>query len=252
MSEEDIGKVLMEIYSEGVIKREDLFITTKIWCDEHGDPLNALEKSLRKLQTDYIDLYLIHYPVTYKLDDQGCQMLDVNGLPILEEFDPVGLWKKMENLVLTKKARSIGVSNFGIYNLSQVINSCKIKPAAIQIEVHPYLKQKEILDFCDKNGITVVSFSSLGSHGINETKLVRNDKDILKIAKKHAKSPSQVILSYLVQNNICVIPKSTNPSHLRENTELVELDEEDNKAIDSIKIYHRYVNPTYLGKDAFR
>lgn len=253
-NEKDIGVVLAELFSEGCLGREDVFVTSKMWCTQHRDPEKALDNSLRNLGLKYLDLYLIHYPVTLKTDENGDEVLDESGNRVIEEFDAVGLWRKMEDLLTTGKVRSVGVSNFGVHNLGKVLESCRTKPAAVQFEVHPYLKQKELLRLCRDNGILAISFSSLGSaEGYSKgAPSLRKDETITNIGKKYGKSVPQVILSYLVQQGIAVIPKSKDPEHLRENSELFVLKEEDMRDIDNIGICHRFVKPDYLGKDAFK
>lgn len=253
-NEKDIGATLSELFAEGSLKREDVFITSKLWCTQHRDPERALDNTLRDLGLSYIDLYLIHYPVTYRANENCSEVLDEKRHPVIEEFDALGLWRKMEGLVATKKVRSIGVSNFGVHNLGKVIRNCTIKPAAAQFELHPYLKQKDLVKMCRENDIQITSFSSLGSaegYSVGAPSL-RNDETIASIAKKHGKSTSQVILSYLIQQDIAIIPKSTDPAHMRENCELFELPEEDMRAIDDISICYRFVKPSYLGDDAFK
>ncbi|KAL0265650.1 UNVERIFIED_CONTAM: hypothetical protein PYX00_011364 [Menopon gallinae] len=253
-NEQDIGAALAELFSEGCVRREDVFVTSKMWCTQHRDPEKALDSSLRRLGLKYLDLYLIHYPVTIKTDENGDEVLDESGKQVIEEFDAVGLWRKMEDLLATGKVRSIGVSNFGVHNLGKVLGSCSTRPAAAQFEVHPYLKQKELLRLCRENGILAISFSSLGSaEGYSkDAPSLRKDETITSIGKRYGKSVPQVILSYLVQQDIAVIPKSKDPNHQRENRELFELKEEDIREIDNISICHRFVKPEYLGKDAFK
>ena len=254
-NESDIGIVMEELLNEGVIKREDVFITSKLWCTQHKDPEASLNSALKRLRLEYLDLYLVHYPVTYKTDDNGVEVMGKSGFPVLEEFDVIGIWGKMEALAPSGKVRSIGVSNFGVYNLNRVLAECRIKPAVAQFELHPYLKQKELIKLCRENGVAVVAYSSLGStqEGTKENiPVVRNDKIITSIGEAYKRAPSQVILSYLVQQGVAVIPKSTSPAHLRENIDLFELEKDDRNRIDSVEICYRYIKPAYLGKDAFK
>lgn len=253
-NEKDIGFVLSELFAEGHLKREDVFVTSKLWCTQHGDPGRALDDTLRDLGLKYLDLYLIHYPVTFKSDENYNEVLDEKGIPVIEKFDVLSLWRKMEELLAKKKVRSIGVSNFGVHNLGEVLRNCKTKPAAVQFELHPYFKQKDLVKMCRDNEIQVISFSSLGSaegYSVGAPSL-RKDETITNIGKKYGKSPSQVILSYLIQQDIAIIPKSTNPAHMRENSELFELKKEDMRIIDDINICYRFVKPSYLGEDAFK
>jgi len=253
-NESDIGTVLKELFDEGILKRSDIFLTSKLWCTQHKDPERALDGSLKCLKLDYLDLYLIHFPVTFKVDNNCVEICGDDGLPIIEEFDAVDLWGKMEDMVRSGKVRSIGVSNFGVYNMTKILNSATIKPAVAQFELHPYLKQKELLKFCEDNNIRVVAYSSLGStqDQQKDVPIVRKDERILKIGRKYDKTAPQVILSHQVQQGIAVIPKSVNLAHLKENLELFHLDEEDKKVLDGIDFCYRYINVEELGKDAFK
>lgn len=251
-NEMEIGRVLSNVFESGM-RREDFFITTKLWCDSHDRVEEALKKSLKKLNLEYIDLYLIHYPVKYKLDGIGNVLL-LNEKPCLDDFSPETVWNQMETLVAGRYARSIGLSNFGIYNTRKVLEVSDKKPAVSQFEVHPYLHQEELVDFCFQNKIQVVSYSSLGG-SINAhvtLKKVREDEEIEKIAKRRSKSTSQIILSFLVQNKIGVIPQSKSYVHLKENVELCELDEDDINTIRGIEKDIRYIHPDYLGDELFK
>lgn len=214
-------------------KREEIFITTKLWNEDHDDVLSAVNLSLKKLQIEYVDLYLVHWPVNFK-----------------SEFDVKKLWSQMESLVELKKAKSIGVSNFGIKNLSAILSFCKIKPAANQIELHPYLPQEEIRAFCKVNNIQVISYSSLGTSS-GRSKTLKSDPNLLKIANAHNKCVPQVILSYLVSEGVCVIPKSKSKEHLKSNFELLNLSDAEKNEIRAIKTRIRYVDPSSFGQHRF-
>lgn len=252
-NEGDIGCALAEVFESGWVTRNDLFVTSKLWCHQHHDPAAALEGTLQRLQFDYLDLYLVHWPVTFKVDSNGKGIVGEDGKPVLDEFNALEVWSKMEDLMRSKKVRSIGVSNFGIVNLTTILDKCTIKPAVNQFEVHPYLHQKELVEFCKNKGIQVISYSSLGSHNTSrDIPLVRDDKAVAAIAKKHGKKGSQVILNYLVQQGIAVIPKSVSADHMKENSVSFTLDDEDMKAIAAITTTVRYNHPERLGKDMFK
>lgn len=250
-NEKQIGIALKSLLNKNICRNE-FFLTTKLWCDKHNDVKGGIEMSLKNLNLDYVDLYLIHYPVSVKTDEMG-NAIKKEGVFLIDVFDPVKVWRQMECLVDCGKVKSIGVSNFGIENISKILECCRIKPAIAQFELHPYLQQKELVDFCRMNGIQTVSFSSLGSLSTygNSLKVV-NDEDIKEIAKKYEKSVAQTILSFLVQNKHCVIPRSTSEVHLKENLELFELSEKDLKRIGKIEKNIRYIHPNYLGTDLFK
>ena len=214
-------------------KREDVFITTKLHNNDHDNAVKALDTSLSKLKTNYVDLYLIHWPV------------NSNG-----EFNLEKVWRQMESLVISKKARSIGVSNFGIKNLTKLLKICKIKPVVNQIEVHPYLPQYEIRDFCKKNNIIVEAYSPFGSGNDGEYSLVK-DKTINEIATKYSATPQQVILSFLLKEGLVVIPRTSSKEHFKSNSKLVDLKYEDHDKIKNISISHRFIDPVSFGEKRF-
>ncbi|KAM0681216.1 hypothetical protein GINT2_000413 [Glugoides intestinalis] len=215
--------------------RKEFFITTKLWNTDHDSVLEALETSLSKLCTDYVDLYLIHWPVNFE-----------------GKFDVEGVWKKMEQLVDLKKAKAIGVSNFGISNLKKILSICRIKPAANQIELHPYLPQNEILNFCNDENIQikVISYSSLGSSSSGDPMLSK-DPVLNAIALTHDCTVQSVILNFLISQGIPVIPRSRSKEHLKSNFERIELAEDEKVKIREIQIRHRYIDPKAFGEHRF-
>lgn len=237
-NEHIIGKVLKKWFSSGKLKRDDVFITTKIPRDGvHPDNVEEfINTSLKKLQLDYVDLYLIHFPmyVTKTGNKQEPQPTDL-----------VGTWKKMEDQVYLRRTRAIGVSNFNKEQVSRILANSRIKPAALQVELHVYLQQPELVKYCQDNGLVVVSYSSLGNPGRTE-KAIREGRsakeDLLKdpiankIAQKHERSVGQILLKFLLQRNIVVIPKSTTPSRIKENISLFDftLDSSDISALQEL------------------
>ncbi|KAF7684270.1 Aldose reductase [Astathelohania contejeani] len=250
-NEKDIGIVLQELIREGRITREELFITSKLWNSDHENPMAAIKRTLSDLQTEYLDLYLIHWPVTFRTMNGEVLTYDNND-PIIGNFDPVEVWKKMEHLVKMGYTKSIGVANFGIKNLTAILDNCTIIPAVSQFECHPYLKQIQLIDFCQKNHIQVVSHTTLGSSDKpSYAPEMVDDPMIVALAQKYNITPVQLILSYITTKNICVIPKSTNKEHLRENFNLVRLDQTTMDLINSINKTYRYVDPMKFGENRF-
>ncbi|KCZ77392.1 hypothetical protein H311_01597 [Anncaliia algerae PRA109] len=246
-NEEKIGIILKDMFHKNLIKRRELFITSKMWCTE-TEPLDALKESLKKLQLDYLDLYLIHFPVTFDLDEKKNPYFDNDGYYVTKEFEIEKIWSKMEELVGLGLVKSIGVSNFGINMLKRILKVCKIKPAVNQVEMHPYLQQKELFNFCKNNDIRIVAHSALGGSATkkgNEPELLR-DPILLKIAQKYEVCASKIILSWLIQKGICIIPKTTKLNHLRENFFVIKLNENDIEEIENIKICYRFNHPTYF------
>ncbi|KAK6090985.1 hypothetical protein P3W45_000230 [Vairimorpha bombi] len=249
-NEKMIGKILKKIFSEGEIKREDLFITSKLWNSYHDNPELGIKTSLKDLQLDYLDLYLIHWPVKFKADENCVSKKTEQGDDILDEFDCLGVWRNMEKLVENRLAKSIGVANFGIKNCSKILDACKIKPAVNQFEIHPYLTQNELVDYCKQNNIQVISYSSLGGTVPNKIR-VKEDPEIIKISEKYKKTVLQVILSWLIQRDILVIPKSTSESHIKENGEIFTLEDEDFNRISELNSDYRYVKGGNWGPELF-
>jgi len=213
------------------IPRENIFVTTKLWNSDHGNPARALETSLRKLKLDYVDLYLIHYPVRERRES----------------------WRALEALRAEGKARSIGVSNFTIRHLTELLAETKIVPAVNQVEFHPYLYQRDLLDFCAGEGIVIEAYSPL-------TKGVRlKDPKLVAVARKYSKvepqqatpwsrlplldrlsrvseikSPAQILIRWALQHELVVIPKSANRRRIFEDADVFdfEISAEDMEILD--------------------
>ena len=207
-NEKFIGKAI----NESKIKREDLFITTKLWQDSHGydNTIKAFYDSIEKLGIDYLDLYLIHWPTKENSET----------------------WRALEDLYNEGKIKAIGVCNFKIGHLEELKKTARIMPMVNQIEVHPGYTKKETIEYCIKNNIQVVAWSP-----IMRGKLSNNDKMIY-LSKKYNKSITQIILKWHIQNNIIPIPKSSNKSRMKENIDIFDfsIDIEDLKIIDSLNI----------------
>ncbi|ENN70232.1 aldose reductase [Dendroctonus ponderosae] len=232
-NEHIIGKVLKAWFDSGKLKRQEVFITTKLPpAGLHPDRLEEyLLKSLELLQVDYVDLYLIHLPIHIQSFGGASTNLAASQP---QPTDHLAVWKKLEEQVDLGRTRAIGVSNFNQSQVKRVFENARIKPAANQVELHIYLQQPELVDYLQANGIVPVSYFSLGNPGINEF-LVKNgrpprnvgselldDPVVREIATKHGKTSGQVLLKYLVQKKIAVIPKSVTPSRIRENIGLFD------------------------------
>ena len=192
-NEEGVGKGI----KESGIPREELFITTKVWNTDQGyeSTLAAFEKSIKKLDLDYIDLYLIHWPVKGKY---------------------IETWKALEKLYQEGKVKAIGVSNFQIHHLKDLMANSTEKPVVNQVELHPRLIQDEIRTYCKEMDIAVEAWSPL-ARGI-----LMDDPTLLSIGEKHGKSVAQVILRWQLQNDVIIIPKSSKSARLKENADLFD------------------------------
>lgn len=207
-----LGATLQQIYTAGNFSREDIFITTKLWNDNQSPELAlpSFEKSLVNLQTEYVDLFLMHFPVS------GTR---ING------------YKEMEKIYTSEKAKSIGVSNFTVRHLEELLANTQIVPVVNQVELHVFLQQKELRDYCAEKGIVIEAYSPL-AHGNG-----LDDETLIEIASKHSKSTAQVMLRWCVQNNMVVLPKSVTPMRIKENINIFdfELDEDDLLQIEKLE-----------------
>ncbi len=206
-NERGVGKA---IRASGV-PREDIFLTTKVWNDDQRKQRIhvAFEESLNRLDTDYVDLYLIHWPV------KGFYQQT---------------WKSMEEIYKSGKTKSIGISNFLVHHIEDILGDCQIAPAVNQVEFHPFLRQPELLKFCQSKNIQLEAWAPLIQGGFAGV------RDFEQIAEKYHKSPAQVILRWDLQHQVVTIPKSTNPKRIAENAAIFdfELSAEDMQKIDQL------------------
>jgi diketogulonate reductase-like aldo/keto reductase len=207
------------------LPRESIFVTTKLWNSDHGNPERALDTSLRKLKMDYVDLYLIHFPVRQRRQS----------------------WRALEALQKKGKTRSIGVSNFTIAHLSELLDERETVPAVNQVEFHPYLYQQDLLAFCRAKGIVVEAYSPL-THGER-----LKDPKLVAIAKKYsspkAKSTAQILIRWALQHGLVVLPKSSNRRRIFENADVFdfEISEDDMRLLDS---FHENLRTCWDPSDA--
>ena len=206
-NEESVGAA---IRTSG-IPRESIFVTTKLWNTDHSNPERALDTSLRKLKMDYVDLYLIHFPVRQRQQS----------------------WRALEALRAKGKTRSMGVSNFTIAHLTELLAESETVPAVNQVEFHPYLYQQESLAFCQAKGIVIEAYSPL-THGerLNDPKLVAVAK---KYSSAETKSTAQILIRWALQHGLVVIPKSSNRRRIIENADVFdfEISDDDMKLLDT-------------------
>ena len=209
-NEADVGAALRASSSE--VPREEVFVTTKLWNADQGydAALRAFDASLTRLAVDYVDLYLIHWPVPGKRKDS---------------------WRALETLFESKRARAIGVSNFLVPHLEELLGVAKVVPAVNQIELHPFLQHRDTRAFCKKHGIVVEAYSPL-THGMRLDHPV-----VVDVAKRVGRSPAQVLLRWGLQHGLVVLPKSTKEERIRENGALFDfaLDEGNMAALDALE-----------------
>ena len=206
-NEEGVGKAI----KESGVSRSDIFLTSKVWNSDQGfdQTIKAFNTSLKKLGTDYLDLYLIHWPVVGKYKET---------------------WHAMENLHKEGKIRAIGVSNFLVHHLQDLMSYASVVPAVNQVEFHPYLQQPELQKFCEKNEIRLEAWSPIMKGKVS------NIKELIEIGKKYGKTPVQVTLRWEQQKGIVVIPKTVHKERIAENADIFDFDltEEEIKTIDAL------------------
>ncbi|CZT53015.1 probable aldehyde reductase [Rhynchosporium secalis] len=227
-NEDEVGEGLKEAFASGV-KREDIFITTKLWCTYHSRVEENLDKSLKSLGLDYVDLYLVHWPVAMNPNgnDEKFPKHPDGSRDLVTDWKHTQTWAAMEKLVATGKVKAIGVANYSVKYLEELLPQAKIIPAVNQIENHPSLPQQEIVDFCKNKGIHITAYSPLGSSGSPMMK----EKPILEVAEKRGITPASVLLSYHVARESSVLAKSVNPDRIKANMDLVKLDASDMKIL---------------------
>jgi diketogulonate reductase-like aldo/keto reductase len=229
-NEEHVGEAMRAVFKDGKVKREDVFVGTKLWNNNHRPERvrPAFEASLRRLQLDYVDLYCIHTPFAFKPgDDQDPR--DEKGNVIYDDATTLtDTWKALESLVDERRCKVIGLSDVNLGRLKEVFESARIKPAVLQVESHPYLPEWELLDYCKRNGIVMQAFAALG-HGI-EPRLL-DDPVITRIAKRVHKTPAQVLLAWAVQRGTALLTTATNARYIEENFDISTLPDDALKEI---------------------
>lgn len=254
-NEAEVGKALNKALNEGILTREDLWITSKLWNNAHRkeDVIPALQQTLNDLQLDYLDLYLMHWPVAFRSGLEGFPESDDDYLS-LEEVPLIETWNAMLNAKKQGLVKHLGVSNFSVEKLKGLIEQTEDSPEMNQVELHPYLQQEELLEFCHSNNIHLTAYSPLGSgdrademKAEDEPSLLEN-KTINEIAEKHNSTPAQILIAFHLHRNTAVIPKSTNAGRIKENLESAEvkLEKEDMKKLKALDRHYRYVNGKFF------
>ncbi len=248
-NEAEVGEALSDAFDDGIVSRDELWITSKLWNDAHApeDVRPALQATLDDLQIDSLDLYLMHWPVALT---PGCTMPDTpDDILAPEELPLSTTWAAMEKLVDDGLTHHIGVSNFSVPKLKRLLDAADRSPEMNQVELHPYLPQPELLAFADEHDIHLTAYSPLGSKDrpegmkAEDEPLLLEDPTIAEVAERHDASPAQVLLSWALHRGTATIPKSTTPAHIRENLAAAELSltQEDMNAIAELDRNRRYV-----------
>lgn len=259
-NEKEVGEGINRAIDEGLVARDELFVVSKLWNSFH-DPKNvekALDRTLSDLKVDYLDLFLIHFPIAFKF------------VPFEEKYPPgfycgdgdkfhyedvplIDTWRALEKLVEKGKIRSIGISNFSGALIQDLLRGAKIKPAVLQIEHHPYLQQPRLIEYVQSQGIAITAYSSFGPQSFVELNHPRVkdvkplfEHDVIKsVADKVKETPAQVLLRWATQRGLAVIPKSNNPDRLLSNLKVNDFDlsQEDFQEISKLDIELRFNNP---------
>ncbi len=249
-NEQDVGRALNECIQSGLVRRDELWITSKLWNDSHpaASVKPALELTLENLQLEALDLYLIHWPVVHQtgvyVPESPEQLIPLSDVPISET------WNAMEQCVTAGLCRNIGVSNFSRKKLSELIQHATIKPAFNQVESHPFLQQTELLNFCTENQMLMTAYSPLGSADRPDRMKSENEPSLLghpvinEIATKNSITPAQTLLAWNICRGAVTIPKSTNRQRMQENLAAASIDlaDADMQTIATLNRNYRFVD----------
>ena len=235
-NEEQVGKAINKAINDGIVKREDLFVVTKCWLNEKEDPEKALKDSLKRLNLQYVDLYLDHWPSGKCYNDK-----DKFKLICMKDA-----WPKFEKLVDNGLTKAIGVSNYNVQNILIILSVARIKPLVNEVEFHPYLYQKELKEFCDLENIKIFAYNPLVKGGyckanhekeMEQRKLdLLNETNVQELAKKYGKTPAQIVLNWHIYRGVIPIPGTSKPERMKENLE-AEKFKMDEKDLDSLDHY---------------
>lgn len=260
-NETEVGEALKEAFDTGLVKREELFITTKLWNSDHGHVVEACKDSLKKLQLDYLDLYLVHFPVATRHTGVGTTDSALGEDGVLDIDTTISLettWHAMEGLVSSGLVRSIGISNYDIFLTRDCLAYSKIKPAVNQIETHPYFQRDSLVKFCQKHGICVTAHTPLGGAAANTewfgTVSCLDDQALKGLAEKYKKTAAQIALRWGIQRNTVVIPKTSKLERLKENFQVFdfELSKDDADLISNMDKKYRTNQPAkFWGIDLY-
>lgn len=267
-NEVEVGHGIKRVL-DGGLSRDDLWVTTKLWntFHKHEHVRPACERQLSDLGLDHIDLYLVHFPISLKyvpFDERYPPewTYDPSAETPRMEYEKVTLaetWAAMEELKDAGLVREIGISNYNIGLIRETLAGCRIRPAALQVELHPYLTQETLLRYCEQENIAVTGFSPIGAKSYvpigmaEESDSVLEEPVVKQIAARLDKIPVQVVLRWGIQRGTSIVPKSTSEAHLRENLNIFdwELSSDDMSAIASLNKNKRFNDPVDFGQAAF-
>ena len=239
-TEREVGEAMQEVFKGGKIKREDVFVITKLWNTNHRPERvkPACEASLKKLQLDFVDLYLIHTPFAFQPGDEQ-DPRDANGNVIYDQgVTMLDTWRALEGLVSEGKCKAIGLSDVSLVQVQDIVKVARIKPAVVHVESHPYLPEWDLLNYCREQAIVLQAFAALG-HSSQPNLL--EDPVITAIAQRVKKTPAQVLLAWAIQRGTAPLTTSKTPSRILENFDVSAIPEDAVREIsDGIKSRVRF------------
>jgi len=251
-NEDEVGDAVRDFLKEhSDVKRSDLFICTKVWQHLHEpDEVKwSLQNSLDKLKMDYVDLFLVHWPIAAESNEDRMPKLNEEGQYIIKKDlteNPEPTWRAMEDVYESGKARAIGVSNWTIEGLKKMDSFAKVKPMLNQIEIHPFLPNTELVNYCFEHNIMPAAYSPLGSQNQvpNTGEKVSTNETLNNIAKKGGNTLAQVLIAWGLKRGYVVLPKSSTPSRIESNFKSIELSDEDFEAVNKVAEgrHTRFVN----------
>lgn len=248
-NEAEIGEALSELFASGVTSRDKLYITTKVWPSKFRNIREACLNSLKRLKLDYVDQYLLHWPIAIEYDEQEPPLL-VPGQVVLDRYPLYKAWEQMEALIQEGLVKSIGVSNWTVALLNDMLGYAKILPVTNQFEINPYNQKKELVDFCLQHNVIPVAYRVIYRPAPTPQfpfqKCILDDPLIVRLSEKYSKTSAQILLRWCLMRNCAFVAKTVTQHRMKENYDCQDftLENEDFEAINAMPFEGEY-NDTY-------